>query len=314
MNLAELLTRSASAFPDRVAVKLDAAELTYAALDDATARVARLLRERGIVAGDRVGIMLPNVLAFPVCYYGALRAGAVIVPMNVLLKEREVAFYLGDPDARLVFAWHEFADAAAAGAESAGADVVLVDPADFDQRLAGFEPDREVADRADDDTAVLLYTSGTTGTPKGAELTHGNLRRNVEAANEHYGMEQDWVTLGALPLFHSFGQTCAMNVTISVGACLTLLPRFDAGKALEIIERDRASLFQGVPTMFSAMLHHPAAERADTSSLQICVSGGASLPVEVMRAFEERFGCMILEGYGLSETSPVASTNPRNGA
>src|SRR3954463_13381314 len=131
MNLAEILTRSAAAYPDHVAIKLDDAELTYSALDEASARVAGMLRERGVRPGDRVGIMLPNVPAFPVCYFGALRAGAAIVPMNVLLKEREVAFYLGDPDARLVFAWHEFADAAAAGAETAGADAVLVDPADF---------------------------------------------------------------------------------------------------------------------------------------------------------------------------------------
>src|SRR3954469_25470973 len=168
-NLADLLSRSAAEHPDRVAIKLDDSELSYGALDETAARVAGLLRAKGVQPGERVGIMLPNVAYFPVCYYGALRAGATIVPMNVLLKEREVAFYLGDPDARLAFAWHEFADAATAGGETAGADVVLVDPADFDERLARFEPDREVADRGDDDTAVLLYTSGTTGTPKGAE-------------------------------------------------------------------------------------------------------------------------------------------------
>jgi len=314
MNLAQILTKSAAAFPERAAIKLDDTELTYAALDDASARIAGLLQERGVRPGDRVGIMLPNVPAFPVCYFGALRAGAGIVPMNVLLKDREVAFYLGDSDARVLFAWHEFADAAQAGADATGAEVVLVRPEGMEEELAVYTPQRDVAERAEDDLAVLLYTSGTTGTPKGAELTHSNLRNNLEAANEHYGLEHDWVTLGALPLFHSFGQTCAMNVTISVGACLTMLPRFDAAKALQIIERDRVSLFQGVPTMFSAMLHEPTGDRIDTSSLRICVSGGASMPVEIMRAFEEKFGCSILEGYGLSETSPVASTNPRHGA
>jgi long-chain acyl-CoA synthetase len=282
-------------------------------LDDATARVARMLRDKGVGPGDRVGVMLPNVPYFPVCYYGALRAGAVIVPMNVLLKEREVAFYLGDSEARVLFAWHEFAADAEAGAQRAGAEVVLVEPGAFERLLEGFDPDPEVAEREDEDTAVLLYTSGTTGTPKGAELTHGNLRCNVDAANEIYGLDETWVTLGALPLFHSFGQTCAMNVTISRGACLTLLPRFDAAKAFEIIERDRVTLFQGVPTMYSAMLNHGAGDSADTSSLRVCVSGGASMPVEVMRSFEQKFSCTILEGYGLSETSPVASSNPLHG-
>src|SRR3954463_2113340 len=153
MNLAEILTRSAAAYPDHVAIKLDDAELTYAALDEASARVAGMLRERGVCPGDRVGIMLPNVPSFPICYFGALRAGAAIVPMNVLLKEREVAFYLGDSEARILFAWHEFADAARAGADAAGADVVLVHPQAIENDLAARAQQREVADRADDDLA-----------------------------------------------------------------------------------------------------------------------------------------------------------------
>jgi long-chain acyl-CoA synthetase len=309
MNLAELLTTSAQRHPQRPALKLDDEQLTYAELDDLTARAAGLLRERGVQPGDRVGVMLPNVLDFPVAYYGVLRAGGVVVPMNVLLKEREVAFYLGNPEAELVFAWHEFADDARAGAEQVDAGVVVVEPGAFRRSLAEVEPLSEVVPRDDDDTAVILYTSGTTGTPKGAELTHANLRRNVEVVRDVYGLDEQWVTLGALPLFHSFGQTCSLNVTMSVGACLTLIPRFNPGKALDIIERDRVTLFQGVPTMYSAMVNHPAGDRADTSSLINCVSGGASLPVEVLRAFEEKFNCKILEGYGLSETSPVASSN-----
>jgi long-chain acyl-CoA synthetase len=309
MNLAELLTATARRHPERPALKLDDEQLTYSQLDDLTARAAGLLRDRGVGPGDRVGIMLPNVLDFPVAYYGVLRAGGVVIPMNVLLKAREVAFYLGDPEARLLFAWHEFERDARAGAEQAGADVVVVDPGAFRPSLAEVEPLAEVVPRDDDDTAVILYTSGTTGTPKGAELTHASLRRNVEVVREVYGLDEHGVTLGALPLFHSFGQTCSLNVTVSAGACLTLIPRFDAGKALDIIERHRVTLFQGVPTMYSAMLHHPAGDRADTSSLITCVSGGASLPVEVLRGFEDRFGCKVLEGYGLSETSPVASTN-----
>jgi long-chain acyl-CoA synthetase len=308
-NLARILTDSVERDPGATALRLDDAALTYAMLDEASGRVAGLLAGRGVGPGDRVGLMLPNVPYFAAAYYGILRLGAVVVPMNVLLKAREVSFYLADPAARLVFAWHDFADAARAGAAEAGAELVLVAPGEFEQLLAAAEPRAEVARRAADDTAVILYTSGTTGKPKGAELTHHNLRRNAEVARGLFGLGAGDVALGALPLFHSFGQTCGLNATISGSGCLTLIPRFDPGKALEIIQRDGVGIFEGVPTMYSAMLHHPDAGSYDTSSLRICVSGGSAMPVEVMRAFEERFGCKVLEGYGLSETSPVASFN-----
>jgi long-chain acyl-CoA synthetase len=309
MNLAQNLTGAAAEHPDRPALRLDEAELTYAQLDEASARVADLLRAKGVGRGDRVGIMLPNVPYFAVCYYGVLRAGAVVVPMNVLLKAREVAFYLGDPEAKLCFAWHEFAEQAEKGAAEAGVELIVVRPGEFEALLAQAEPAGEVAETADDDTAVILYTSGTTGTPKGAELTHANLARNVDAGLNLFEPSPDEVILGALPLFHSFGQTCGLNCAVASGACLSLIPRFDAGKALAIIERDDVSVFQGVPTMYAAMLAHPERERFDVSTLRLCVSGGGAMPLEVMRGFEEAFGCIVLEGYGLSETSPIASFN-----
>jgi long-chain acyl-CoA synthetase len=311
-NIADLLSRSAGARGDDAAIKVDDHELSYAGLDAASARVAGMLRAQGVETGDRVGVMLPNVAAFPVCYYGALRAGAAIVPMNPLLKEREVAFYLGDSEAGALLAWHQFAEPARAGAQQAGAECVIVEPETFETLLADYEPVEEVAERQPDDTAVILYTSGTTGKPKGAELTHDNILRNVEVSVGLFDLDETAVTLGALPFFHAFGQTCALNATVSVGGLLTLIPRFDGGKALEILERDRVTVFEGVPTMFAAMLHHPEADRADTSALRVCVSGGAALPVEIMRAFEAKFDCLILEGYGLSETSPVASFNRRD--
>jgi long-chain acyl-CoA synthetase len=309
MNLAENLTSTAAEHPDRPALQLDEAELTYAQLDEASARVAGLLRTKGVGRGDRVGIMLPNVPYFAVCYFGVLRAGAVVVPMNVLLKAREVAFYLGDPEAKLCFAWQDFAADAEKGAAEAGADLIVVMPGEFEALIAEAEPDREVAETADDDTGVILYTSGTTGTPKGAELTHSNLVRNVEASLALFEPSPDEVILGALPLFHSFGQTCGLNCAVAAGACLSLIPRFDPGNALGIIERDGVSVFEGVPTMYAAMLAHPDRDSFDVSTLRLCVSGGGAMPLEVMRGFEEAFGCPILEGYGLSETSPVASFN-----
>jgi long-chain acyl-CoA synthetase len=309
MNLASVLTDSAERDPDHVALRLDDMEVSYGLLDEGSARLAAVLADRGLKPGDRVGIMLPNVPYFGVCYYGVLRAGGVVVPMNVLLKRREVAFYLGDSGAELMFAWEGFADDANAGAQEAGAECIVVKPGEFEKLLAGVEPRREVVDRAPDDTAVILYTSGTTGTPKGAELTHANLKTNCEITRDMFGIGGDVVTLGALPLFHSFGQTCGMNATLAAGGTLSLIPRFDPGKALEIIERDRVNLFQGVPTMYSALLHHEGHEKFDTATLELCVSGGSAMPVELMRSFEEAFGCKILEGYGLSESSPVASFN-----
>ena len=309
MNLASVLTDSAQRDPDHVALRLDDMEVSYGLLDEGSARLAAVLADRGMEPGDRVGIMLPNVPYFAVCYYGVLRSGGVVVPMNVLLKRREVAFYLGDSGAKLMFAWEGFADDAKAGAEEAGAECIVVKPGEFEELLAGVEPSREVVDRASDDTAVILYTSGTTGTPKGAELTHDNLKTNCEITRDMFGIGDDVVTLGALPLFHSFGQTCSMNATLAAGGTLSLIPRFDPGKALEIIERDKVNLFQGVPTMYSALLHQEGRDKFDTSTLELCVSGGSAMPVELMRGFEDAFKCKILEGYGLSESSPVASFN-----
>jgi long-chain acyl-CoA synthetase len=308
MNLASNLIESVSRHASRTAMKLDDVELTYAAVDEGTARVAGLLRAKGVQAGDRVGIMLPNSPYFALVYYGVLRAGGVIVPMNVLLKSREVRFYLENSGAKVVFTWHDFARAAEEGATEAGVECVVVKPGEFEGLLASAEPVSEVADRSLDDTAVILYTSGTTGVPKGAELTHGNLGRNCEAAQKLVSLTEQDVVFGGLPLFHAFGQSCGLNTVVRAGACLTLLPRFDPGKALEIIERDGVSVFQGVPTMYTALLHQPS-EQGAAATLRICVSGGSALPVEVLRGFEERFSCKLLEGYGLSETSAISSFN-----
>jgi long-chain acyl-CoA synthetase len=310
LNLASLLTESAERSPQGPAIRLGEAELSYAELDQSSARLATLLREKGLEPGDRVGVMLPNVPDFPVAYYGVLRAGGIVVPMNVLLKRREIAFYLEDSGATLLLAWHGFAEEARTGAADADAELIEVEPATFAAMLAEHEPTPGLVETAEDDTAVILYTSGTTGKPKGAELTHLNLFRNADVSSrttcEVTGGD---VVLGALPLFHSFGQTVGMNASLKVGACLTLVPKFDPGEALATMQRDGVTHFYGVPTMFGALLHHPERESYDTSALRTCITGGASMPVEVLRGFEEAFGAIVLEGYGLSETSPVSSSN-----
>ncbi|MGC9668286.1 long-chain-fatty-acid--CoA ligase [Planosporangium sp. 12N6] len=308
-NLAENLVRTAERFPDRPALRLGDRVMTYADLDDASARLATYLRTRGVEPGDRVGLMLPNVCEFAVIYYGILRAGAVVVPMNPLLKGREVDYYLDDSEAAGLLAWHAGADPEAA-ARPADRVSVLVEPAGFAELLAAHEPTPGVVDRSGDDTAVVLYTSGTTGQPKGAELTHDNLRLNAEVSGATLlRLTENDVLFGALPLFHSFGQTVALNCAVRVGACLTLLPRFDPVQALDIFVNHKVTAFAGVPTMYGALLGAAGAADHDLSALRICVSGGAALPVELLHRFERRFGTPILEGYGLSETSPVACFN-----
>ncbi len=252
MNLAQILSEAASGNPEQVAVKLDDFALNYGLLEQAAMRIAAMLAQRGIGPGDRVALMLPNVPHFVVAYYGILRAGAVVVPMNVLNKRREVEYYLRDSGAKLLFVWNDFAAEAEPAAAELGCECIAIVPGEFEQTLFGTEPLEQLIERQSDDTAVLLYTSGTTGTPKGAELTHDNLLRNCHVSRDLFDLGTGTVVLGALPLFHSFGQTCAMNTCVVASGMLTLLPRFDPVKALEIIERDQVAVFEGVPSMYGA--------------------------------------------------------------
>ena len=306
-NLADNLIEAAAAHGERPAIRLDEHTVTYDQFHRAASAIAGWLGDRRLAPGERVGLVLPNVPGFPLLFYGALLAGAVVVPMNPLLKQREIEYYLDDSGARFLFAFDAVVDDAQAAAKAVGIEAVSVGPLGLD--VAGAEA-TTAAPRADDDTAVILYTSGTTGKPKGAELTHANLRTNAAVtATTLLRLQPDDVVMGCLPLFHVFGLTCGLNASVLAGACLTLIPRFDGAKALEVIQRDRVTVFEGVPTMYSAMLNHPERQRFDVASLRTCVSGGAAMPVEVMRAFEDAFGCIVLEGYGLSETSPVACFN-----
>jgi len=309
MNLAELMTKTAEKHGDRPALKLDDTEVTYEMLNEGSARIAGLLKEKGFEEGDRVGIMLPNVPYFGVIYYGVLRAGGVVVPMNPLLKGREVSFYLSDNGAKILFAWHGFEEPAKKGTDEVDAELILVEPGEFEKIVGGADPIKDVVDRDENDTAVLLYTSGTTGKPKGAELTHSNLIKNAQASGSLFDVSEEDIVLGALPLFHSFGQTCGLNATMGAGGMMIMIPRFAPEKALEIIQRDQVTVFEGVPTMFSAMLHVEDKDKFDLSCLRVCASGGSAMPGEVLKGFEKAFDCMVLEGYGLSETSPVASFN-----
>jgi len=310
-NLALNLVVSAARIPGRIAAITDEHAMTYAELDVASARLATLLERDGIGAGDRVGVMLPNIAAAPIAYYGIWRLGAIAVPMNPLMQGREVQFYLSNTDAKALIGTPGFAGAATDGAESAGAKLWLVDDLELSRLTADLPAFGSPVERADTDTAVVLHTSGTTGTPKGAELTHGSLGSNQEVILRRLvKLTDEDVVLACLPLFHVFGMTCAMNVAIAAGAGLSLLARFDPTKAIERIRRDRVTVLEAVPTMYSALLSvadqfPPEA----TATLRTCVSGGAALPLAVLNDFEKAFDAMILEGYGLSETSPAVTFN-----
>jgi long-chain acyl-CoA synthetase len=317
LNLATLLTTSARKYPDKPALTLGPLTTSYAELDDLSNRTATMLQARGIQPGDTVAIQLPNVPEFAIAYFGALKAGAVVLPLNPLLKKGEVAFHLKDAGAKILLATVVFQAESEPGAADAGVEYVPVPlPAgDTDiPRLTDLamehEPLASLTPRSPVDPAVLLYTSGTTGTPKGATLTHDNLLWNAFLSSRQVvQLEPTDIVVGALPLFHAFGQSVGLNAALLAGGTLALLPRFDAEQALDLIEQQSATVYLGVPTMYTAMLHAESADRRDLSKLRLCVSGGAAIPVEVIRAFEEKFEARILEGYGLSETSPVASFN-----
>lgn len=304
-NLAVLLADGARRTPDAVALISGETAVTYRELDERAARLAAHLRARGVGPGDRVGVVLPNVVEFAVAYYGALRAGAIVVPMNPLLATREVEYYLRDSAAAALVVRSAAENAkAVTGARQAGVDLVV---SLADDALP--EDGADVAQRSPTDTAVILYTSGTTGQPKGAQLTHSNLMWNAQVAADLFDVAPRDVLLGALPLFHSFGQTCALNAAFRRGAAVALVARFDPAAVLELIERASVTIFLGVPTMYVALLAAAEGRTEALATLRLCVSGGAALPVEVLRAFEERLGLRVLEGYGLSETSPVAAFN-----
>lgn len=321
LNLAYYLEASAERFPNKTAVILDDWKLSYVELVATVKKMANVLRERGVKKGDKVAIMLPNTPHFPIAYYGILNAGATVVPLNCMMKSLEIQYQLEDSDAFVFIAWHGFEEEArkaflqtetcrhliiVGGAPSSSPPVGEALAPILDAAPSHFD----MVQTMPEDTAVILYTSGTTGTPKGAELTHFNIFFNAFFAKDYIvKVQPDDIGLVVLPLFHSFGQTCVMNVGLMAGATLTMLPVFDTVKALQVIQRDRVTFLAAVPTMFFWMLDTGGAAQFDISSLKMAVSGGSALPVDVLTRFRERYGLQILEGYGLTETSPVASFN-----
>ncbi len=308
LTLPARLQQTAAAHPDATALILGATKVSYAELKEQAGQVASLLRAAGLSAGDRVAIMLPNLLAFPPLFFGALQAGAVVVPMNPLFKKREIEYYLEDSGASILFAV-ESPDAAVA-AEAQGVPLRTIGADGLAPHLEGHAASEEVTERTLEDDAVILYTSGTTGRPKGAQLTHRNIGTNADTVVETLiHLKSGESVLGCLPLFHVFGLTCSLVTSVTVGATLAMITRFDPAQAVATIKDREVSIFIGVPTMYGAVLAAAKDTPEALSTLRLAVSGGASLPVELLRKFEATFGCVILEGYGLSETSPAACFN-----
>ena len=334
-NLAGLLEDSAARYPDRVAIVFPGqagdTRLTYAQVNGAANQVANLLVSRGIQQGDKVALSCPNLPYFTIVYFGILKAGATVVPLNVLLKGREVAYHLDDSDAKAYFCFQGTPELPIGAEGKAGFDqtdgcehffVITADPAaespiegaeTMGRAMAQQPPTFDTVETDDDDTAVILYTSGTTGQPKGAELRHRNMRDNALIGKELFGAdaERPDTYLCVLPLFHSFGQTVIQNGAFAFGGTVVMLPRFEAGAALALMDREEVTFFAGVPTMYWGLLGALADSQVDVDkiarNLRIAAAGGSALPVEVHKDFEKKFGVTILEGYGLSETSPVAS-------
>jgi long-chain acyl-CoA synthetase len=322
LNLASILRNSAHKYAKKPCLIVGDTVINYETAHAYAQRFASALTRLGVKRGQHVALMLPNVPQFTIAYYAAHYIGAPVVPLNVLLTPEEIAYHLEDSDAVALVVWEGFYDQAKAGFDRADdckhLIVVKQAPTDikapegvhnFTALVASSEPMHEPVATMPDDTAVVLYTSGTTGKPKGAELTHFNMFYNAEyCATRLMPVQEDSVALVVLPLFHSYGQTCIQNATLRGGGSLVLLPRFEPGPAFQLMQKYDVNTFAGVPTMYFALLHYAEAKNFKLK-LRICSSGGAAMPVEVMRAFDEAYGVNILEGYGLSETSPVACFN-----
>ena len=323
LSLAAVLAEPAWRQPDKTAVIQGAERLSYSELWAQSRGQAAAIRELGVQPGDRVALMSPNVTDFPRSYYAILAAGAVVVPIHMLLTPEEISYILQNSGAKLLIAHCIRAEDAVKAAALADVPVRIVGPMPGDAPtlaadVAKVEPLTTYISRQPEDPAVVIYTSGTTGKPKGAVLTNLNMVMNA-MVNGYDALDtvRGDIALGCLPLFHIFGQTVSMNTIFRIGATVVFQPRFEPNEAIELMLEHDINTFHGVPQMYLALVQAGKARRAEGKPLpllKIAVSGGAALPAAVLEAFNETFDADVMEGYGLSETSPTATVNqPRLG-
>ncbi|MBA4607620.1 MULTISPECIES: AMP-binding protein [Aeromicrobium] len=305
VNIATEVWAHTDSEPDRVAIR-SPRTITFGQLRRTNEQVAGAVRAAGVAPLDRVLFIAPSIPEFPEVYYGLHAAGVTVITMNTMSTEPEIGYVLDDSGATLVIAWHECAAHARAAAADRGLDFWQLDPGfSFDA-----EPLTEPHDHAPQDTALILYTSGTTGRPKGAELTAANLVDTVSSFQPVLDISPDDRFGTGLPLFHVYGQAVCMNTALATGASFSLVHPFDPKVMLDVMVADELTTMAGVPTMWNAMLHAEGDHSPqDFAALRLATSGGASLPVEVIRAFKDRFDCAILEGYGLTESTGAATFN-----
>jgi long-chain acyl-CoA synthetase len=307
-NIAASLWRQAEARPQQIALSGAGGTLSYAELRERCAAVAGKLAQLGIRKGDRVLLVTPNVPEFAAALRGIQAAAAIAVTVNAMSTAAELDYILGDAACALTLAWHSTCQAPEQACARRGLRMLTLDHGL--RSMADAPAMTGPVDAADDDTAVLLYTSGTTGRPKGAQITHGNLEACAAIFHSALRLSERDTFGTALPLSHIFGQGVILGATLRAGASLSVLERFTPDAFARMLARDRVTVAAGVPTMWNAVLHAAQAADAGTfASLRLVASGGASLPDEVLRAFSERFGCTILEGYGLTETTGAATFN-----
>jgi long-chain acyl-CoA synthetase len=316
VNLSSNLRQTALHHPETPAILFLGRSISYRELDEAVDRFAAGLAALGLKQGSRVGLLLGNSPEFVIAYYAIARLGAVSIPINPIYTPGEIQFILHDAEAEAVVAVAQMAPYAEMMGNALPAmrhAIFVGERAEgvlmFEDVLAKGGELPEVA-IGDDDLAVVLYTSGTTGKPKGAMLSHRNLCVNAGAAGDFLGMTQEDTVVAVLPMFHVFCMTVCMNAPIYRGATILVLPRFSPTETAKAIEAVQATMFAGVPTMYNFLLQHPECLPEQLRSLKLCISGGASLPVAVLHGFEQKYNVRVSEGYGLSEASPVVCFNP----